>query len=332
MAVTSLTSASGSKSSRRTTGRRVDRRATAGNRRAATSSMAERLVGEVVAPGHAPVLEVDPLEERRHHLAQLVQHQVGVAAGLGQRVRPAAAAAAARSPDRCRRCRRWTATPPAGCRAARRRPWPGWPGGRRSRSRRCSLGNRSRKKSCMRRQQLGVGVEQPVHVADVAGAERRHQHVGIAVVAVAAADAGVVGDVAGRLLEVGHEPAPLEHLGEHVRGLLAGQVDPAELGHRVVAVLEEDPVVELLGPAQPDGGVDGGVAGDVELVDELVEEEPAQALGRSGVAGEQRALDHLGQVDQGEHGAVEVREVPPEDVGLLRGELLGDVDGHGWRE
>ena len=52
----------------------------------------------------------------------------------------------------------------------------------------------------------------------------------------------------------------------------------AELGHRVVAVLEEHPVVELLGPAQADGGVDGLVAGDVEVADELVEEQPAQAL------------------------------------------------------
>ena len=47
------------------------------------------------------------------------------------------------------------------------------------------------------------------------------------------------------------------------------------------------------------------------------------------VAGEQRALHHLGQVDQGEDRAVEVGEVPPEDVGLVRRELLGDVDGHG---
>ncbi len=161
------------------------------------------------------------------------------------------------------------------------------------------------------------------------GCRGASQHVGVAVVAVAAAEAGVVGDVAGRLLEVGHEPAPLEHLGEQVGGLLAGQVDAAELGHRVVAVLEEDPVVELLGPAQADGGVDGGVAGDVELAHELVEEQAPEALGRARVAGEQGALDHLGQVDQGEDRAVEVGEVPPEDVGLVGRELLGDVDGHG---
>ena len=70
-----------------------------------------------------------------------------------------------------------------------------------------------------------------------------------------------------------------------LRGLLAGQVDAAQLGHRVVAVLEEDPLVELLGPAQPDGGVDAGVAGDVQVADELVEEEPAQALAASASTG-----------------------------------------------
>ena len=63
-------------------------------------------------------------------------------------------------------------------------------------------------------------------------------------------------------------------------------MDAAELGHRVVAVLEEHPVVELLGPGQADGGVDAVVAADVEVADELVQEEPPQALGRAGVAGE----------------------------------------------
>ena len=102
----------------------------------------------------------------------------------------------------------------------------------------------------------------------------------------------------------------------------------AELGDGVVAVLEEDPVVELLGPPQPDRGVDGGVAADVEVADELVEEEAPQALGAAGVAGEQGALHDLGQVDEREHGTVEVGEVAPEDVRLVGRELLGDVDGH----
>ena len=54
----------------------------------------------------------------------------------------------------------------------------------------------------------------------------------------------------------------------------------SELGDRVVAVLEEHPVVELLGPPQPDGRVDGEIAGEVEVADELVQEEAPQALGR----------------------------------------------------
>jgi hypothetical protein len=176
--------------------------------------------------------------------------------------------------------------------------------------------------------QLGVGVEQAVHVPHVAGAQVGLQDVGVPVVPEAPADAGVVGDVAGRLLEVGHEPTPLQDLGEDVRGLLTGEVDTAQLGDRVVAVVVEDGLVELLGPGEADRGVHRLVAGDVQVDDELVEEEPAQALGRAGVAGEERALDHLGEVHEGEDGTVEVGEVPPEDVLLLGGELLRDVDAH----
>ena len=70
------------------------------------------------------------------------------------------------------------------------------------------------------------------------------------------------------------------------------------------------------------------VAADVEIADELVEEQPAQALRAAAVAGEQRALDHLGQVDQGEHRTVEIGEVATKDVGLGGREVLGDVDRH----
>ena len=72
------------------------------------------------------------------------------------------------------------------------------------------------------------------------------------------------------------------------------------------------------------------VAAYVEVAHELVEEQPAQALGRAGIAGEEGALDHLGQVDERKHRAVEVREVPAQDVGLLGGPgFLGvrDLDG-----
>jgi hypothetical protein len=130
------------------------------------------------------------------------------------------------------------------------------------------------------------------------------------------------------LLEVGGQPPPLQDLGEEVRRLLAGEVDPTELGHGVVAVLEEDLVVELLGPAQAHGGVDGLIAGDVEIAHELVDEEAPEALRAAAVAGEEGALDHLGQVDQGEDGAVEVGEVAAQDVGLCRCPLLGHVHRH----
>ena len=88
----------------------------------------------------------------------------------------------------------------------------------------------------------------------------------------------VVGDVAGRLFEVRHQSGALEDLGQDVRGLLTREVDAAELGDGVVAVLAEYPRVELLGPSETHGGVDRLVAGDVEVLDELVEEESPQAL------------------------------------------------------
>ena len=106
-------------------------------------------------------------------------------------------------------------------------------------------------------------------------------------------------------------------------------MDAAELGDGVVAVLDEDPVVELLGPGQPDGGVDAVVARDVEVADELVEEQPAQALGRAGVPGEKGTFDDLGQVDQGEDRPVEVGDVATEDLGLVVRPLLRGVEVHG---
>ena len=52
----------------------------------------------------------------------------------------------------------------------------------------------------------------------------------------------------------------------------------AELRDGIVAVLEEHARVELLGALQTDRRVDGEVAGEVEIADELVEEQAAQAL------------------------------------------------------
>ena len=275
--------------------------------------------------GVAPVVDVDPLHPGRDDLAQLGQHEVGVRPGLGERM--------GAHPDQER-----LVGLAAGVDAE-----VGGGGGRQQAAQGVEglgphrlapdevgvvrrLGMLRREPGLQQREELGVGVEEPVHVADVAGAERRVQDLRGAEVAVPAVrEPAVVGHVAGRLLHVGHEPAPLQHLGEQVGGLLAGQVDPAELGHRVVAVLEEHPVVELLGPGQAHGGVHPVVAADVEVADELVEEEAPEALAGAGVAGEQGALDDLRQVDQGEHGPVQVGEVAPEDLGLLGGPLFGDV-------
>ena len=77
----------------------------------------------------------------------------------------------------------------------------------------------------------------------------------------------------------------------------------AQLRHRVVAVLDEDPLVELVGAVEADGRVDRGVTRQVEVADELVQEEAAKALGGPRVAREQCALDDFGEVDQGEDGA-----------------------------
>ncbi len=120
-----------------------------------------------------------------------------------------------------------------------------------------------------------------VDLFDVARTEFRLEDLGGPVVAVPSTEARVVFDVSGRLLQICHQPPPLQHLGEEVRGLLAGEVDPAELRHRVVAVLEKDALVEFLGAPESDAGVDREIAGDVEVADELVEEQTPKALVRT---------------------------------------------------
>jgi hypothetical protein len=69
---------------------------------------------------------------------------------------------------------------------------------------------------------LDIGVEEPVHGREVrAGVSRPHQ-VRVSVVAVMAVSEVGVGDVAGRLLEVGGEAAPFDRFGEGLADLLAG--------------------------------------------------------------------------------------------------------------
>ena len=174
-------------------------------------------------------------------------------------------------------------------------------------------------------QRARVDREQVVHRRRELGAELL-----VAVVAEAAAgllgERPVVGDVAGGLLEVGGEAAPLEQLGEDVRRPLGGDVGAADLGDRVVAVAEEDALVELRG-ALALGAVEGPGAG-LDVGGELLEEEPPDRPRVARVAGEQRALDRLGQVDEREDGTVEVGEVGCEELSLLGGEGLYRV-AHG---
>ncbi len=171
------------------------------------------------------------------------------------------------------------------------------------------------------RQRCGVDREQVVHGGLVLGSQ-----LVIAVVAVAArgiGQRGVVGDIAGRLLEVGGEPGPLEDLGEHVGDPLAGQVGAPELGDRVIAVAKEHTVIERGGALALAGFP--GLAGRRQILGEFLEEEPTQRARVSGVAGEEGALDGLGQVHQAEDRPVEVREVRRKEPALGFGEALDRV-------
>ena len=101
--------------------------------------------------------------------------------------------------------------------------------------------------------QRGVGLERLVHRPLVARAEGALDFGGN-VIAPAAVQPVGVRNVARGLLEVRHQAAPLEDLGEDVRDVLARDVGPAELRDRVVAVLVEDSCVELLGALHADAG------------------------------------------------------------------------------
>ena len=151
-----------------------------------------------------------------------------------------------------------------------------------------------------------VDREELLHRLGVGGAE-----LAVAVEAVAAAGRVrqrlVVGDVAGRLLEVSREAAALEDLGEDVRDPLARDVRAADLRDRVVAVAHEDAFVEP-GRALALLALEGPSALR-HVGRELIEVEAAQRVRIAGVAGEERSLDRLREVDEREDGTIEVREV-----------------------
>ena len=101
----------------------------------------------------------------------------------------------------------------------------------------------------------------------------------------------------------------------------------ADLGDRVVAVADEDALVEARGALALDP-VERPLAGR-HVAGELLEEQPAQRPRVARVAGEQRPLDRLGEVDEAEDGPVEVGEVGLEQGALGGGEGLDRVVARG---
>src|SRR5262249_42759666 len=139
-----------------------------------------------------------------------------------------------------------------------------------------------------------VGLEHEVERRLELALERGPADLGRYVIAPAAAGPVRIGHVARRLLEVGHEAAPLEELREDVGDALAREGHAAQLGDRVGPVLDEDPLEEALGPRGPDILRECRTLGQRRRADELVQEQPAQRLGRARVASEEGALDYLG--------------------------------------
>jgi hypothetical protein len=101
-------------------------------------------------------------------------------------------------------------------------------------------------------------------------------------------------------------------------------VGTAELGHRIVAIAQEDVLVEPAG-ALALGAVVRAGGSPFHVLCELVEEQPPQRPRVAGVAGEQGALDGLRQVDEAEYGQVEVGEMRLERGSLGGGELFDRV-------
>jgi len=142
-----------------------------------------------------------------------------------------------------------------------------------------------------------IGVEESVEISDVPRTEGAAQDLWIPEVSIPTAESRVVVDVPRALLEVAHEAAPLEDLGQQVRCLLARKVNGTKLGYGVVAVLEEHFVVEALRLVEPNRGIHRTIAGHIQVLHELIKEEPSERLRAPAVAGEQCTLHNLGKVD-----------------------------------
>ena len=195
---------------------------------------------QVLDPASAAVRARHAGYEARHHRLQLLEQHLAVGARLGERMREQVEDELLVRLPRCidpdvreRRRRQDAADEVERLRAH----------GAPVRSRRLSLrrGELLVHPRGDAREQRRVGGEELVHRRLVRRAEPR-----VAVVAVAEAlERVVVGDVARRLLEVGGQAWPLQDLREEVRRPLARDVRAAELRDGVVAVAEEDRLVEL---------------------------------------------------------------------------------------
>ena len=189
-----------------------------------------------------------------------------------------------------------------------------------------------------RRNPSRVGVEGCVQCAHESGAQRRSIQFARHVVLPLAVRAVRVRHITRRLLEVGHQAAPLEHFRQHVRHALAGEVGAAQLRDRIVAVLVQHLCVELVGAGGAGAFERDGLwavpyrrwcmaGGDVAK--KLIQEQPAKRLGRSRIAGKQRAFDGLRQIDEREDRPVGVGEVRREGPNLFGCERVGcEGSGH----
>ena len=193
--------------------------------------MARRASREILRPSAAAIRLIETRQERRNDLAQLDQHFVGAGTHLEQRMgahaqqqRLERLAAAEQSDVRLRRGRQETAKG-----VERLRP----DGGAVHAFGVVGAARVARREVLLHpRNPLGVALERGVHGADVLLAQRPGLELGGQVVAPAIVQAIGVGHIPRRLLEIGHEPAPLEHLRQHVRDVLARDVRAAELGDR----------------------------------------------------------------------------------------------------
>ena len=169
----------------------------------------------VFAPATAAIGKIDAAQEARDDLAQFVQHELGVMLSFGQRMRLHA---------QQQHLKRLAGAVDA--HVAERRCW------QHATHRIESLGagglaideiavvgaawHRGANMLGDLVDEQAVRVEHAVHVAHVAGAKRAVEHRWVSVEPVAATEARVVRDVASALLEVAHQPTPLEHLGQDV--------------------------------------------------------------------------------------------------------------------